>query len=169
MPPRTRQPKTAAPLPAEDVDTALTVINTPDQVIPPVVDDDARPIPAALQFTTGDGDEQASEEIAEEDILEFSVDGHVLVAIKPSPEQWGVMMAMLSKSATMAERIHAMQQFASHVLDEPSYLYVEGRLLDRRDRFGTEVYTQMLNAIIEHFSPQLSRRDRRRLARDMHR
>ncbi|MGW4123619.1 hypothetical protein [Nocardia sp. NPDC004711] len=170
MPPRTRKPvKPANPLPAEGVEDALTVINEPELVIPPVLDDAERPIPAALQFTTGSGEDSADPEISDDDILEFSIDGHTCVAIKPTEEQWGVLMGMISGSSTMPERVFAMQQFASHTLDEESFHYVQRRLLDRTDEFGTEVYHKVLTAIIDHFSPKLNRTERRRVARNLHR
>ncbi|MBF6298214.1 hypothetical protein IU459_11750 [Nocardia amamiensis] len=172
MPPRERKSaakKTSALLPTEGVDEALTVIETPEEVIPPVVDDTGATIPAELQFTTGSDETDAEPEIADEDILELSVDGHVLYAIKPTVEQWGAMMAMMSRAATMADRIHAMQKFASTVLDEPSYQYVESRLMDRNDKFGHEVYDKMLRGIIDKFSPDMNRAQRRAQARLLHR
>jgi hypothetical protein len=173
MPPRARRTpaakKATAPLPTEGVDEALTVLETPEKVIPPVLDDGGTPIPAALQFTTDSSDDDPDPEIPDEDILELSVDNHLLVAIRPTPEQWGVMMAMMAGSSTMAERWQAMQTFASHVLDEPSYMYVQGRLLDRNDKFGYTVYEKMLRSIIDHFSPDMNRAERRAQARYLHR
>lgn len=166
--PRTSKSKTSAPLPSEGVEDALAVINTPEQALNPPLDDGGSAIPAALQFTTSTGDSDTGE-VEDADVLEFSVDGTALHAIKPTPEQWGVLMGLMANVSTVAERIHALQTFASHVLDETSYMYVQNRMLDRNDKFGTDVYNKMLNAIIDHFSPKMNREERRRLARDTHR
>ncbi|MRH85994.1 hypothetical protein GFY24_00690 [Nocardia sp. SYP-A9097] len=169
MPPRARKSAkiTTPPLPDENVDDALAVINSPE-AIAPILDDGAQAIPAALQFTTAAADEDSSE-VSDAEVLPFTVDGTVLHAIKPTPEQWGVLMGMISGASTITDRIFGMQQFASHVLDESSYLYVQSRLLDRTDRFGTEVYSNMLTAIIDAFAPKLNREESRRAARASHR
>ncbi|MGV9742872.1 hypothetical protein [Nocardia farcinica] len=163
MPPRTRKPRTE-PLPTEGVAEALTVLETPEQVIPPVVDDVGAVIPPELQFTTPDTDD-GDAEVPDEDLLEFSVDGEILIAYKPSPEQWGVLMAMMSTASTMADRWQAMQTFSATVLESASHMYVQRRLLDRTDRFGVETFDKVLQGIIAAFSPTPNREQRRAAAR----
>lgn len=154
--------KKTAPLPTELVDEALAVVETPEQVIPPKVDDSGSPIADDLIFTTPTG---PAPEISAEDILEFEVDGQTLIAIRPNPDQWGILMTMLAKSATIADRVAAMQSFASTVLDEASFLYLQGRLLDREDLFGTELFDKIITALIKKFTPEGNRAERRAAAR----
>lgn len=162
-----RTVKRAKPLPSEGVEAALDVIETPDEVIPPTVDESGVEIPADLQFVTpARGDE--SEEVSEDDLLEFTVDGEVLIAIKPNAEQWGMLTALIAKSATFADRAHGLQTFASYVLDEPSFLYVQTRLLDRNDTFGGELLGTIIDKLIKHWAPEqttTSRAARRQAAR----
>ncbi|MFI7527478.1 hypothetical protein [Nocardia salmonicida] len=154
--------KTPAPLPTELVDEALAVIETPEQVIPPIVDDSDTAIPDDLIFTTPEG---PAPEITDDDILEFKVDGQKLIAIRPNPDQWGVLMTMLARSATIADRVAAMQNFASTVLDEASFLYLQNRLLDREDLFGSEKFDEILTKLIKKFTPEGNRAERRAAAR----
>nr|WTA71319.1 hypothetical protein OHB51_35585 [Micromonospora sp. NBC_00855] len=154
--------KTVAPLPTELVDEALAVIETPEQVIPPKVDDNDLAISDDLIFTTPEG---PAPEITDDDMLEFQVDGQNLIAIRPNPDQWGVLMTMLARSATIADRVAAMQNFASTVLDEGSFLYLQNRLLDREDLFGTEMFDRVISAIINKFTPEGNRAERRAAAR----
>lgn len=154
--------KTIAPLPTELVDEALAVVETPEKVIPPKVDDTETPISDDLIFTTPAGEAPA---ITADDILEFQVDGRELIAIRPNDEQWGVLMTLLAKSATIADRVAAMQTFASTVLDEASFLYLQNRLLDRNDLFGTEMFDKVITALIEKFTPEGNRAQRRAAAR----
>ena len=154
--------KTVEPLPSELVDEALAVVETPGKVIPPRVDDDDNPISDDLVFTTPEG---PAPELTPDDILEFRVDGRDLIAIRPNPDQWGVLMTMLSKSATIADRVAAMQNFAATTLDEASYMYLQGRLLDREDLFGTEMFDKIVSALIHKFTPEGNRAERRAAAR----
>lgn len=163
---RTRK-KTPEPLPTEGVDDALTVIEAPETVIPPVVDDSGILIPDDLIFTT-EG-EAAPAEISEDDILEFQVDGQDLIAIRPNPEQWGILMQLLAKSATIADRFASMQAFASAVLDDASFLYLQNRLFDRNDPLGTDLYDKILTRLIERFTPEGNRAERRAAARQARR
>lgn len=175
MPPRTRtaaksttpRRKPIEPLPSEGVDEALEVINGPDEPVAPVVDDAGRAIPLELQISSEDDDGDSGSGDSDEDMFEFAVDGHTIIAWRPTKEQWGMMMGMMSRASTVADRIHAMQVFAVNVLDETSYLYIETRMLDRKDRFGTKTFSKVLNLVIDHFSPDLNREERRQLARDM--
>lgn len=167
--PRRPRKKAAEPLPREGVDDALAVINGPDEPTPPVLDDQERAIPAELQFSTDDDDGDGGTEDGDDGLVELNVDGDTVIAFRPTKEQWGALMGMMSRASTVADRIHALQLFSSHVLDEASYLYVERRLMDRKDKFGQKTLTRVLNAIIDHYSPDLSREERRQLARDMRR
>lgn len=154
--------KTVAPLPTELVDEALDVIETPEKKVPPAVDDTDNAIPDDLIFTTPEGQ---APEITEDDILEFKVDGQTLIAIRPNPDQWGVLMTLLSRSATIADRVSSMQTFASKVLDESSFMYLQNRLLDRDDLFGSEKFDEILTALINKFTPEGNRAQRRAAAR----
>ena len=174
MPPRARKTTTAKAskkLPAEGVADALDVIHAPDEVIPPVVDEDDNPIPRELRFVTPDTDEPADEPV-EDDVVEFTVDGQRLIAVRPDREAWGLLIAMLAKSATMADRAHSLQTFAAHVLDEPSYLYLQTRMLTRGDNFGIEMLAQIIDKLIQIWTPEQTpsnRADRRARARAMSR
>lgn len=167
--PRRSRKQKAEPLPREGVDDALAVINGPDDPIPPVLDDQDNPIPAELQFSTDDDDGDEGNKTGDDGLVELKVDNDTVIAFRPTKEQWGALMGMMSRASTVADRIHALQLFASNVLDEASYLYVERRLMDRTDKFGQKTFTKVLNGIIDHYSPDLSREERRQLARDMRR
>lgn len=133
-----------------------------------LLDEDEQAIPDELVFVTPErtqDDRDKSDREADESYLEFTIDGQMLVAHKPSKGAWTVIMAALSNSATAADRTNAILQFVYASLDSASQMYVQTRILAPEDEFDVDVLAQVVNTLITKWAPKQSRAQRRAQAR----
>lgn len=149
----------------DDIDAAIDVIETPDDVLdqPPVVDSEDRAIPDDLQFSTDDLPERPDRTEVEGDVL--TVDGFELVAFKPEPAAWSLLIGAMSKSATSADKSYAVMDLVRNAFDEASYMYIQARLMDPADKFDQAFLEKIILALIERWAPPSNRADRRKAAR----
>lgn len=169
MPPRARKttvkPSQADGSPTQnDIDAAVDVITTPDDVLdePAIVDAQDRPIPEELQFSTEDLPELPDRTEVESDVL--MVDGVELVAFKPAPAAWSLLIGAMSKSATSADKSYAVMDLVRNSFDEASYMYIQTRLMDPADKFDQALLEKIILTLIERWAPS-NRADRRKAAR----
>lgn len=169
MSPRTSKttvkPSQADGSPTEaEIDAAISVIETPDDVLDEstVVDAEDRPIPDELQFSTEDLPELPDRTEAESDVL--MVDGVELVAFKPAPAAWSLLIGAMSKSATSADKSYAVMDLVRNSFDEASYMYIQTRLMDPADKFDQALLEKIILTLIERWAPS-NRADRRKAAR----
>jgi hypothetical protein len=133
-----------------------------------VLDDDELPIPEELIFNTPEPTEEelaAKEKEDPDAVVEFQVDGTILVAYRPDSGAWTLILAALSKAANISDRTNAIMNFVYASLDEASQQYVTSRLMDRDDRFDIEVLAKVMNGLIKKWAPAQSRAQRRSAAR----
>lgn len=147
----------------DDIDAAIDVIETPDEVLdePPVVDSEDRPIPAELQFSTADLPERSDK--VESDIL--SVDGFELVAFKPEPAAWSLLIGAMSKSASSADKAYAIWDIVRNSFDDSSLMYIQERLMDPADKFDQAFLENIILSLIDRWTPTANRAERRSRAR----
>ncbi|MGW6376222.1 hypothetical protein ACWFRB_09185 [Rhodococcus sp. NPDC055112] len=170
MPPRTRKPATTKPSQATgepteaEVTAALDVLDKTDAELEALalVDDDENPIPDELQFTTGSTPTVDRSE-AEAEVL--SVDGHELIAFKPEPAAWNLLIGAMSKSATASDKAYAVMDLVNHVFDDASLMYIKERLMARGDSFDQAFLEKIVVSLIKRWTPDLNRAQRRASAR----
>ncbi|MDI9898446.1 hypothetical protein QM716_01110 [Rhodococcus sp. IEGM 1409] len=169
MPPRARKtatkPSQADGNPTtKEVEKVLDIIETPDEILdtPKTVDDEGAPIPAELQFSTED-----LPDLPEDDghVEYLTVDGFELRARKPDPSAWNLVIGMMSDDATAADKARSLQTFINHIFDEPSRMYINRRLFTRGDKFDQDFLERIVVTIIERFTPETNREQRRARAR----
>ena len=168
MPPRTRKTATKPsqadgnPTVAE-VEAAVDILETPDSELEKLaaVDDDENPIPEELQFTTK-GRTAPARDKSDSEVL--SVDGTELIAFRPEPAAWNLLIGAMSKSSNAADKSHAVWRLITHVFDDASLMYIEDRLLAPGDDFDQAILEKIVLALIDRWTPQLNRAQRRELA-----
>ncbi|MDH6279540.1 hypothetical protein [Prescottella agglutinans] len=170
MAPRARKtivkPSQADGSPTQDeIDAAIEVIETPDDVLdePVIVDAEDRPIPEELQFSTEDLPERPDKSEIESDIL--TVDGFELVAFKPEPAAWSLLIGAMSKSASSADKSYAIWDIVRNSFDDASLMYIQARLMDPVDKFDQAFLEKIILTLIERWAPPSNRADRRKAAR----
>lgn len=84
--------------------------------------------------------------------LEFSIDGVVLRAYRPTPGQMAMTMVSLGKHSDQRTRIAGLIDFFVQVLDEESATYVADRLLSRTNSLPLEQVDEILTWLIEEWS-----------------
>lgn len=149
---------------ADDVvDGVLEVLSAalPEE---PATDADDSPIDPDLIFTTKP--KPAADDDKVDDILEFEVDGVVMMARKPAKGAWTLIMSGLSKSASDADRTHGVLQFINSSLDGPSAMILQSRMLDRDDDFDLDQLADIVSKLVVKWSPRQSRMQRRAAMRN---
>lgn len=166
MPPRTRKPAVkpsqADGTPTDkDVSAALDILETPDDILDELalVDDKDNPIPDELQFTTTPSTDKPK---VEGTIL--AVDGHELIAFQPKPAAWNLLLGSMSRSANAADKSYAMWDIIRNVFDDTSMMYIQDRLMAPGDNFDDEILANIVVALIEKWTPDLNRAQRRAAA-----
>ena len=170
MPPRARKattkttkPSLATGEPTEaEVNAALEVLDKSESDFEELgaVDDADNPIPDELQFTT-----TATEPRPQAQAEVLSVDGHELYAFKPEPAAWNLLIGAMSNSATAADRAYVVMDLVNHVFDDTSLMYIRERLMARGDNFDQAILEKIVIALIERWTPDLNRAQRRANAR----
>ena len=82
----------------------------------------------------------------------FEIDGFECHYIKPSDTQIALLMAQMGKFSTIPEQIAGIVNFFVQALDDESYQYVVGRLMDRRDPFGIDQIQEILAWMMEEWT-----------------
>lgn len=82
----------------------------------------------------------------------FLVDGVECMAYKPKDGQLAVLMATTGRHSSMPEQIAGIINFFASVLDDFSHTHLVSRLLDRRDDFGIEEVTGIMEWMIEEWT-----------------
>jgi hypothetical protein len=162
----TVKPSQADGAPTQDeIDAAVEVLETPDEVLdePPVVDSEDRPIPEDLQFSTEDLPERPERDELEGEAL--TVDGFELVAFKPEPAAWNLLIGAMSKSASSADKSFAVWDLVRNSFDDASLMYIQARLMDPADKFDQAFLEKIILKLIERWAPPSNRAERRKSAR----
>lgn len=170
MPPRARRTATK-PSQADgnpttrEVEKVLDIIETPDEILdaPKTVDDEGIAIPAELQFSTEDLPDVPEPDESDTEYLDL--DGFILVARKPDPSAWNLVIGMMSDDATAADKARSLQTFINHIFDEPSRMHINRRLFARSDKFDQDFLERIVVTVIERFTPESNREQRRARAR----
>lgn len=170
MPPRARTTKpsqsTGEPTTTQ-VEKAIEVIETPDDILdePRFVDDEDRVIPDEFQFSTADLPEPPAP--TDDDTEVLTVDGTNLLAMRPEPSAWNLLIGSFSDDATSADKARSLQTFINHVFDERSRMYINRRLLTRGDKFDQDFLERIVVTLIEKWTPDVgtNRKQRRQTAR----
>lgn len=87
-----------------------------------------------------------------EDPLEFSLDGKVLRAFRPTEGQLALLMAAVSRHTSEATKVAGAIDFFVSIMDQDSYTYLADRLMSREDPIGLEQITEVTQWIIEEWS-----------------
>lgn len=102
----------------------------------------------------------------EEQPLEFSIDGQVLRAFRPTEGQIAMTMVTLGRHTSEQKKIAGIIDFFVEILDEDSYQYVVDRLLSRTDPIGLTQVSEILSWMVEEWTgrptqpPSVSTRSR---------
>ena len=102
----------------------------------------------------------------DEESLTFKVDGHELVCFMPTPAQFAYAMSSVGRRRDTGEKLAGIIDFFVEVLDEESQQYIENRLLDRKDPFGLEEVSAIMEWMVEEWTgrptepPSVSTRSR---------
>lgn len=88
----------------------------------------------------------------EEQPVEFSVDGQMCFAYRPSGGQVAVLMATTGRHTSENEQIAGFLNFFVSVLDEDSHAYLVSRLLDRTDPFDLDQVQAISSYLMEEWS-----------------
>lgn len=91
----------------------------------------------------------AQETVAHDTPTEFSIDGTVMHAFKPSGGLLAVTMAEFADGNSEPNQMKAMLDFMAEVLDEDGYDYMIGRLRANDDPFDVEHIEQILTWLME--------------------
>lgn len=100
----------------------------------------------------------AAEEVVDEEegldsgVLEFAIDGFEVKAYKPGSGQFALLMASTGRHSNVAEKTAGAINFFMSVLDDEAYNHVVSRLLDRKDPFGIEQVSEIMEWMIEEWS-----------------
>lgn len=100
------------------------------------------------EFTTAVQDAEQDEDGA----MEFSVDGTLCRAYRPSDGQLAFLMASTGRHSSDQEQIAGLINFFVAVLDDESHNYIVNRLLDRKDSFGLEQVQAIMEWMVEEWS-----------------
>lgn len=95
---------------------------------------------------------EAERQDDEDNAMEFSVDGTLCRAYRPSDGQLAFLMASTGRHSSDSEQIAGLINFFVAVLDDDSHNYVVSRLLDRRDPFGLEQVQAIMEWMVEEWS-----------------
>lgn len=85
-------------------------------------------------------------------LIEFSVDGKMCNAYRPTSGQIAVYMATAGRHATREDNIAGVVDFFAGVLDRGSRDYLIRRLMDREDPFEVEQVEEIISYLIEEWS-----------------
>ncbi|WP_415395219.1 hypothetical protein ACMTN4_07565 [Rhodococcus globerulus] len=168
MPPRARKtavkPSQADGNPTiDEVESAVDVLEATDAELDELalVDDEDNPIPEELQFTTK-GRTTPVRDKSDAEVL--SVDDVELIAFRPEPAAWNLLIGAMSKSSNAADKAHAVWRLITHVFDDGSLMYIEDRLMAAGDDFDQAILEKIVLALIDRWTPQLNRAQRRKAA-----
>jgi hypothetical protein len=85
-------------------------------------------------------------------LIDFTVDGRKMIAHRPGDGQLAVLMAMTSRHSKDVEQIAGIINFFVDVLDDHDHHYIVDRLMDRKDPFGVEEVTAILEYMVEEWT-----------------
>lgn len=180
MPPRARKTATRRTAPTkpseslgdpspEQIKAAQAKLEEPAEKLDATetyVDDDDNDIDDTLVFST---DDYATDDVEDDpnDTKFITVDGQELMATKPDPGAWVVLISSLAGSATVVDRTQAIMSIVDDAFDEESRLYIHTRLRARKDKFNINILADIVNGLIAAWTPeQLNRAERRRRQRE---
>lgn len=88
----------------------------------------------------------------EEGLLEFELDGEKLVAHKPSPEQFAILMQAAGRYTTTSDAIAGFIDFVWSTMDLDSARHLRNRLLDSGDDFGLDEIEDIVAWMVEEWT-----------------
>lgn len=103
------------------------------------------------EFTTAVAQAEKAEG-AEDEGIEFDVDGVMCKCYHPGDGQLAYLMASMGRHTSTQERVAGVVNFFVAVLDADSQQYVIGRLLDRGDPFGITEVQQIMEWMVEEWA-----------------
>lgn len=84
--------------------------------------------------------------------LEVKVDGRKIKVYQPSDGQLAMLLATIGRGSSEVDKIAGAINFFCAVLEDADSLWIETRLLDRRDPFGIDEVQRIMEALIEEWS-----------------
>jgi hypothetical protein len=102
---------------------------------------------AIKEFTTAAKDQGVGEAP-----IDFSVDGTVLKAYRPSEGQMAVFMASIGKGSNDIDMVAGPLNFFDSLLDGEGRAYFTERLLDRDDPMDIPTIVEIMESIIEDWA-----------------
>jgi len=87
-----------------------------------------------------------------EDPVEFSLDGQVLHAYRPTEGQLALLMMALGRHTTETTKIAGAVDFFVSICDQPSYTYLADRLQSRENPIALEEIAEVVQWIIEEWA-----------------
>ena len=87
-----------------------------------------------------------------DETLEFSIDGHIVTAYRPTDGQLAMLMANLGRHTETTTKVAGVIDFFVTILDDDSYDYVVERLLSRKDPLGMDEVQNIISWLIEEWS-----------------
>jgi len=95
----------------------------------------------------------AIEEVTEpQDEMKFSLDGHAMVAYKPTEGQLAMLMSSIGRHTSDSTKIAGIIDFFVAVLDKSSSDYVVERLLSREDPLGIPQVQDIMEWMVEEWT-----------------
>jgi hypothetical protein len=88
----------------------------------------------------------------DEDAIEFKLDGEVYRSLQPTPGQTVMIMTAFGDRTSINERVAGTIDFFFGLLDQPSAVALQHRLLDRNDPFELEQITEILSYLMEEWT-----------------
>lgn len=152
----------AVDLDDDDLDIDDGIDLTPD-FNDDAVDSDDVEVPDDLVFTTADEDGSTEREVDPADVVEFKIDGQLMLAIRPKRTIFRIVIGKITNATNILEQDRAVLEFLGGCLDDESNMYINHRLHDPADSFEIDTLAQVTLALIAKWSPKDAvklRRDR---------
>lgn len=102
-----------------------------------------------LEFTTAVKD---TEGVAEEEAIEYDLDGVLMTAYRPSGGQFAMLLAMTSKFSTDEEAVAGLVTMFVNIHDAEGQNHIANRLFDRKDPFDVDDVDRILRGLVEEWS-----------------
>lgn len=102
-----------------------------------------------LEFTTA---VKETEGAAEEEPIEYDLDGVLMTAYRPSGGQFAMLLAMTSKFSTDEEAVAGLVTMFVNIHDADGQNHIANRLFDRKDPFDVDDVDRILRGLVEVWS-----------------
>lgn len=117
-----------------------------------VIAEDEREEKILALIEEGKTREEAEEEVDDDKPIEFSVDGRVMHAYRPTDGQLAFMLAALGRGQTSDQRFAAILNIMFEALRDEDKDYLEARMLTRDKK--KRIPMSQIEAIFEHLTEE---------------